>query len=98
MPETRGFVALELLLALLLVVLCLHLYFDFSKRYNRQLAYTKNLAAISAAQSSLLARQDTISAESTLTTHSGLTCVARLVQNAPTPGVIYQEYEILRCD
>ena len=98
MPETRGFVALESLLALLLVGFCLHLYFDFSKRYNRQLAYTKKLAAISAAQSSLLARQDTITTETILKTHSGLTCAARLVQNTSTYGVIYQEYEILRCD
>lgn len=96
MSRTKAFVALELILALLVIIFALYLFFDFSKQYHTLSINSKNLKDISKAQLALIQKQEILQTKLELKTKK-LLCNAILLQNAKNSDIIFQSYEILEC-
>lgn len=96
LSRTKAFIALELILALLVIMFALHLFFDFSKQYHTLSINSKNLKDISRAQLALIQKQEISQTKLELKTQK-LLCNAILLQNAKNSDFIFQSYEILEC-
>lgn len=88
----RAFVLAEILLALLIVMVALHLFLDFLKSYDTHLSVMASLDSISAAQIDLLEKPH--SKEASFQT-TNLKCNA--VLNYISGNVVYHQFRIKEC-
>lgn len=90
----KSFILIELLIALLIMIVAIHLFFDFFGRYNTHLKMRFFLDDVSNAIEDLLTHKNIISKPFSFQT-TNLTCEARLLQT--TAKVVYTSIEVLDC-
>lgn len=90
----RAFILVELLLAMLVMIFALHLFFDFSKNYSHHLDTLSWLDSISSAQVDLIEHQN-ISKQYVIFETTSLRCDAIL--NRTNGDVVYHQFEIKTC-
>ncbi len=90
----RAFVLIEILLAMLVMVFALHLFFDFSKNYSRHLDILLWLDSISDAQINLIANQN-ITKQNAIFKTTTLKCNATL--SYTNGDIVYRQFEIKSC-